>query len=190
MLSRTIKYTNFNGEEKELIAYFHLGKADLARIAANPQFLEDMNQAVANKDTKTMLAKIEELVRLSYGVRSADGERFVKSKEVQDAFIQSAAYEELLLDLLTGDGTSFNQFIKGVLPPKLMEQLTQQIKEGKVKDPFADLPNPESNKGVALEPTYEEQAAAQEALSDKASKIQALKDQIANLEGSDELPKL
>lgn len=157
MLTRTISYQNFNGEDKVLIAHFHLGKADITRIAADPTFLNEMNAAVANQDTKTMLAKIEELVRLSYGIRSEDGERFVKNKEVQDAFIQSAAYEEFIMDLVAGDGKSFNSFIQGVFPPKLMEMLAAKIKSGEVEDPFKNLPNPESNKG---EPATEETIAA------------------------------
>lgn len=160
MLKRTIKYTNFNDEEKVMEAYFHLGKADITRIAANPEFLRVMEKASSEKDTKTMLEKIEELVRLSYGVRSEDGERFVKTREVQDAFIQSAAYEEFLADLVTGDGTNFTKFLQGVFPPKLMEQLRQRVKDGEMKDPFAELENPVSNTGVPLEPTYAEQAEA------------------------------
>lgn len=161
MLAKTIKYTNFNNEDKVLIAHFHLGKADLLRIAANPRFLEEMNEASARQDTVVMLAKIEELVRLSYGIRTEDNDGFRKTKEIQDAFIQSAAYEEFIVDLLTNGPQNFANFIKGVFPPKLMTMLAQHVKEGKAVDPFKDFPDPESDKGTPAEPTYEEQAEVQ-----------------------------
>lgn len=157
MLTRTIHYTNFNDEPKNVVAHFHLGKADIARIAADPSFVQDMLKASREQDTKVMLEKIEHLVRLAYGIRSEDGERFIKNKEVQDAFIQSAAYEEFLLDLFQNEGANFNAFIQGVFPPKLMEQIMTRIKSGEVEDPFKNLPNPESNKG---EPATEQTIAA------------------------------
>lgn len=167
MLKKTIEYTNFNDEEKTMEAYFHLGKADIARISADPTVLEDMKRATETNNTKLMLACIERLVRLAYGVRSEDGERFVKTQEVQDAFIQSAAYEEFLADLLGGTGANFSKFMTAVFPEKMMKELTKTNEgaeafkmlkgEGsdeaqeRVKKFFAEPPNPESNKGTPAE---------------------------------------
>jgi hypothetical protein len=137
VLKQTIKYTNFFEEEKERDLYFHLGRSDIARIAANPKFLEEMNEAAAKQDTKAMLEKIEYLVRLSYGVRTDDGEGFVKNEEVQNAFIHSAAYDEFLTQILTSV-EGFTNFIKGVFPPKVMKEIQDLAKEGKINDPFAE----------------------------------------------------
>lgn len=151
MLKKTISYTNFNDEPKTLEAYFHLGKADIARVAADPKFLQEMNEASRNQDTKMMLAKIEHLVRLSYGIRSEDGERFIKTDEIQDAFIHSAAYEEFIVQILTSEN-GFTNFIKGVFNAKVMKEIQDLAAAGKVPNPFAEPPNPISDKGVPLEP--------------------------------------
>jgi len=150
MLKKVIKYTNFAGVEKTMEAYFHLGKPEIARIAADPAFLEEMNEAAAKQDKKVMLAKIEHFVRLAYGVRSEDGERFVKNDEVQDAFIQSAAYEEFLTELLTTE-TGFTEFIKGVLPAKAMKELQELIAKGEAPDPFKEPTEVQHSKAVLSE---------------------------------------
>lgn len=156
MIKKTVKYTNFDGVEKTRDVYFHLGKADMARIHANTAFLEEMQAAAERKDTKVLLEKIEYMVRLSYGVRSEDGERFVKTKEVQDDFIHSALYEEFIIQLLTEDN-GFPRFIKSVFPPKLIAEVQEMVRAGRIEDPFKEPANPKSNQG---EPAKEETIAA------------------------------
>lgn len=139
MLKRTIKFeSHFDGTEKTRVLYFHLGKMDLTRIAANPVFLQEMEEAARKGDKHVMLQKIEELVRMSYGVRKEGTDEFVKTKEVQDEFIASQAYEEFVFDLLTGTNENFMSFIQGIFPPKLMDQLRQRVSSGEIPDPFAE----------------------------------------------------
>lgn len=136
MLKKTITYTNFNEEEKTRELYFHLGKMDMARVHADPTFLQEMERAASENDKKTMLEKIEYIVRLAYGIRSEDGEKFIKTKEIQDEFIHSAAYEEFLIDLLVRG--NFFEFVKGVFPPKVMKEIQDLAVKGKIQDPFAE----------------------------------------------------
>lgn len=139
MLKRTITYTShFDETEKTRVLYFHLGKMDLTRIAANPAFLHEMEEAARKGDKRIMLQKIEELVRMSYGVRREGTDEFVKTPAVQDEFIASQAYEEFVFGLLTGTTENFMGFIQGIFPPKLMEQLRQRVASGEVPDPFAE----------------------------------------------------
>lgn len=139
MFKRTITYkSHFDGSEKTRVLYFHLGKMDLARIAANPVFLREMEEAAQKGDKAIMLKKIEELIRLSYGVRQEGTDEFIKTTAVQDEFIASQAYEEFVFDLLTGTTENFMTFIQGVFPPKLMEQLRQRVGAGEIPDPFAE----------------------------------------------------
>jgi hypothetical protein len=136
MLKKTITYTNFNEEEKTRELYFHLGKMDMARVHADPTFLQEMERAASENDKKTMLEKIEYIVRLAYGIRSEDGEKFIKTKEIQDEFIHSAVYEEFLIDLLVRG--NFFEFVKGVFPPKVMKEIQDLAAKGKIQDPFAE----------------------------------------------------
>lgn len=151
MFKRTITYKNhFDGSEKTRVLYFHLGKMDLARIAANPVFLREMEEAAQKGDKAIMLKKIEELIRLSYGVRQEGTDEFIKTTAVQDEFIASQAYEEFVFDLLTGTTENFMSFIQGVFPPKLMEQLRQRVSSGEVPDPFAEPTEVNKSTAAAL----------------------------------------
>lgn len=151
MFKRTITYkSHFDGSEKTRVLYFHLGKMDLARIAANPVFLREMEEAAQKGDKAIMLKKIEELIRLSYGVRQEGTDEFIKTTAVQDEFIASQAYEEFVFELLTGTNENFMTFIQGVFPPKLMEQLRQRVSSGEIPDPFAEPTEVNKSTAAAL----------------------------------------
>lgn len=137
MIKKIIKYTNFDGVEKTREVYFHLGKADMARVYADSDWLKELQDAAERRDTKVMLEKIEYMVRLSYGIRTEDGEGFKKTREIQDEFIHSAAYEEFIAQLLTEEN-GFPNFIKSVFPPKLIAEIQEMVKAGRVQDPFAE----------------------------------------------------
>lgn len=55
--------------------------------------------------------------RKSYGEKSPDGKRFVKSEELSTAFSQTEAYSQLYMELAT-DADKAAEFINGVIPNK------------------------------------------------------------------------
>ena len=66
---------------------------------------------------KEVAALFEQLIKMSYGEKSPDGKRFIKSEELTEAFCQTEAYTELLLELMGDDSaTAVAEFIKGVMP--------------------------------------------------------------------------
>ena len=52
---------------------------------------------------------------MAYGQKSADGRRFVKSEELTQEFLQTEAYSELFIKLLT-DENAASDFINGIIP--------------------------------------------------------------------------
>ena len=64
---------------------------------------------------------------MAYGEKSEDGERFVKSKELSDAFMQTEAYNQLFTSLLT-DANKASKFINSVFPKELVEEAMKQQK--------------------------------------------------------------
>ena len=102
--------------------------------------MEDLLQAIIDsKDNIRLFNLFKELIRRSYGVKSEDGRRFIKSKEISDAFIQTEAYTNLLIELM-GDNSAQNvaDFIKGVMPleglssaevDKAFEQAAKKVEE-------------------------------------------------------------
>ena len=112
MVKETITYTNFNDENVTDTFYFNLTTAEWLRIDASYQsfggikgFLE---AATKKQDKEGILKLFEKLLLTSYGERP-DGVKFVKSKELSDAFSYSEAYSELLMKFLqnTDEGIRF-----------------------------------------------------------------------------------
>lgn len=159
MFKTVVKYENFNGEEKERELYFHLSQDEIAELALDPKVLRDLAHAHQTDDRLGMLMAIRDLVKRAYGIRSEDGERFIKTPEQADLFLQSAVYEEFLGNIITTDG-GFDKFLEGVLPSKLLQKAKEKIASGEIStedalkgigvtDPFKEPENPISDKGVS-----------------------------------------
>ena len=55
------------------------------------------------------------IIRKAYGVKSPDGKRFIKSDELSDEFMQTEAYSDLFMTLIT-DAQAAADFVNGVMP--------------------------------------------------------------------------
>lgn len=123
MLKKTIKYVDYDGNEREEDFYFNISKAELAMMESSviggfKKYLEKITQA---QDNVSIMKTFKELVHMSYGEKSADGRRFVKSEELSTAFEQTEAYSELIVELLSDDGITAAKFVKGILPSDVVD---------------------------------------------------------------------
>jgi hypothetical protein len=129
MLKKTIKYTDFNGNEVTEDFYFNLTKAEVAEMELGASRLDaDGNikggmqdllaEIVASGSGQRIMDTFKEILARSYGMRSEDGKRFIKSKELFEEFTQSAAYSEFFMELIT-DADAASSFIKAVMPADL-----------------------------------------------------------------------
>ena len=59
----------------------------------------------------------KELILKSYGIKSPDGKRFMKSEEISKSFEETEAYSQLFLEL-SSDDTKGAEFINGITPNK------------------------------------------------------------------------
>lgn len=123
MIKRTITFTDYNGLERTEDFYFHLTKAELAKMEMSTSggYAEMITRIVAAKDAPAIMNVFEQLIHKSYGVKTPDGRGFVKRQEDLDAFIQTEAYSQLFMDLLT-DTDYATKFINGIIPADLSEQ--------------------------------------------------------------------
>lgn len=120
MIKKTINYKNdFTGNNEKGDFYFNLSKAEIVKLAAENQGLEEKIKNITETENVSELLKIfEEVVGLSYGIRKED--KFIKDPEETRAFLVSDAYSELFLSLMK-DSTAAAEFIKGILPKDLSE---------------------------------------------------------------------
>ncbi len=118
MLKKTITYTDYNGTERTEDFYFNLTKAEVMELELSTAggLSESINRMAQTLDQPAIMEMFKRIVLMSYGEKSLDGKRFVKSKELSEAFAQTEAYSELVMELLTGGEKVASDFINGVLP--------------------------------------------------------------------------
>ena len=120
MLKKTITYTDYDGLERTEEFRFNLTKAELMdmELTTVGTFSKLMQKIIDEKDMVRLAKYFKELILKSYGVKSDDGKRFIKSPELSEAFSQTEAYSELYLDLLS-DSEYAVKFIQQVMPKDL-----------------------------------------------------------------------
>lgn len=123
MLKKTITYTDYNGVERKEDFYFNLTKAELMEMEMSTTggLAEMIQKVVDSKDAPAIIRIFKDLVLKAYGEKSEDGKRFVKSKELSDAFSQTEAYSELFMELATNADAASN-FINGIVPVQVPAQ--------------------------------------------------------------------
>ena len=120
MLKKTITYTDYDGLERTEEFRFNLTKAELMdmELTTVGTFSKLMQKIIDEKDMVRLAKYFKELILKSYGVKSDDGKRFIKSPELSEAFSQTEAYSELYMELL-GNSEYAVKFIKEVMPKDL-----------------------------------------------------------------------
>jgi hypothetical protein len=127
VLKKTITYTDFSGEKVTEDFFFHLSKAELIEIQMNyPEggIGEAMQRALESNDTKKIFKEFKDLVLMSYGKKSLDGKRFVKTATNREEFESSEAYSELMMSFFVNADSAID-FFNGILPEGFVEQMAE-----------------------------------------------------------------
>lgn len=117
MLKKTIAYTDYNGVERKEDFYFNLSKAEVMEMEMSTTggLAETIQRVVELQDAPKIIAIFKDLVLKAYGVKSADGRRFIKSEELKTEFSQTEAYSILFMELAT-DADAAAKFVNGIVP--------------------------------------------------------------------------
>jgi len=130
MLSKTITYTDYNGVERTETFYFNLSKSELTRWAMSVEggLHERLQRIIDAKDNVAVMKEFDNIIAKSYGVKSDDGRRFEKSKKITEEFMQTPAYDQLYMDLITGGTDVMSAFINGIVPMDLVKEADAEHK--------------------------------------------------------------
>ncbi len=130
MLKKMIKYTDYNGVEREEPFYFNLSKADLVEMemSVDGGFAEFVTKVVQTKDQKELMRLFKSFILKAYGEKSDDGKHFRKSKEISEAFASTEAYSELFMELLS-DSDAAAKFINGLAPAGMSNMNAEDAKK-------------------------------------------------------------
>ena len=130
MLKKTITYTDYDGMERTEDFWFNLSKTELTKLDAELPggVLGVLRKIIDKKDRKALVDFIETLILRSYGEKTLDGKRFVKTPEMAEEFMQTPAYDELFMNILS-DTDSQTSFINGIIPQSMAKEIEQTDKK-------------------------------------------------------------
>jgi len=116
MIKKTIKYKDYNGNEREDVCMFNLDEAELMEmeLSTTGGLSATIEKIVQEQDTAKIIAMFKDIVLKSYGKISDDGRRFIKNDAVREEFQQSKAYSTLFMELAM-DADAATKFIEGVI---------------------------------------------------------------------------
>lgn len=128
MLKKTFKYTDYNGVEREEDCYFNLTRTELLQLdlTSEGSFQDIVNKIIQTQDKKALWYLFKEIVLTSYGEKSLDGKKFLKSRERSDEFACTPMFDELMVELCSSE-EAVNKFIDGIIPADVAEGTRQSV---------------------------------------------------------------
>lgn len=95
---------------------------------------QKLRMMIATSDNETIVKTFKDLILDSYGIKSEDGKRFIKSKELRDQFEQSEAYSEFFMSMLANEDDIQSKFINGVITGKAVPTMNEEEAIAKLKE--------------------------------------------------------
>lgn len=116
MLKKTIKYTDYDGNERTEDFFFNLSKAEVLELemGTNGGMTNLIKKIVAEQDMARITSIFKDIIMKAYGEKSLDGKYFDKSPELSARFSHTEAYSELFMELLDPDKCT--AFINAIIP--------------------------------------------------------------------------
>lgn len=117
MLKKTITYTDYDGNERTEDFYFNLTQAEVTEMEMSTEggLGKKLEKIIQELKREEIIVTFKDIIRRSYGEKSPDGRRFIKSKELSDAFEQTEAYSILFMELaMNADAAA--EFVNGIIP--------------------------------------------------------------------------
>lgn len=117
MFTDTRTYTDYDGNKRTEDFRFNLTKAEVLEMEMHQEggMEQHINRVIAAQDSKELIKIFKAIIDKSYGVKSEDGKRFIKSPEILAEFKSTEAYSDIFMELATDDKKAI-EFIEKVLP--------------------------------------------------------------------------
>lgn len=132
MFKITETYNDYNEVKRTEDFWFHLNKAELMEMELGTAggLGEAINKLVAAQDMPSIIKVFKDLVLKAYGVKSADGRRFMKEDEngrpYYKDFVDTEAYSQIFMRLST-DADAAAKFVNGIMPADLANEANKNL---------------------------------------------------------------
>lgn len=129
MIKKTVAYTNFNDEKVTRDLYFNLSKTEIVQyqIAGGDSMLDRLERMQEEQDKLKIYETLKLIIKSAYGERSEDGEYFNKSPEIGERFVHSAAFDELIYQMMLKP-EELVDFVFLLIPQEIRDRLEAEGK--------------------------------------------------------------
>ena len=129
MIKKTITYTDYDDVERTEDFYFHLNKGELLEweLSQDGGVENFVKKIISSQNRKQLVELWKWIILKSYGEKSDDGRRFIKSEELSKAFTETEAYSQLFVELSTNTEAA-TAFINGIVPGNLSAAMEDAAK--------------------------------------------------------------
>lgn len=128
MIKKDVTYENLDGVQVTKTFFFNLSKAELAEMALTSDggggLADEIRAIQETPDINLILKSFRNILSAAVGVRV--GDRFIKNDEVRSELMDTEAYGELFMELVT-DASKAVEFIKGVIPNNVKDIVNKKI---------------------------------------------------------------
>ena len=117
MLKERIKYKDYDGNEREEDLFFNLTKAEVLemQLEVSGGYSSYIQRIIEAQNVPALISLFKKLILKSYGVKSDDGRRFIKTEALTAEFTQTEAYSNFFTELAM-NADKAEKFVKGILP--------------------------------------------------------------------------
>lgn len=124
MFKETRTYEDYHGVTRTEDFYFNMSKAELAEmeLSVDGGMENLLKKIIDSQDNRKIIETFKLILLKSYGEKSDDGRRFVKSNEISKAFSETPVYSDMFIELAT-DEKYAARFIEGIIPKDMKSQL-------------------------------------------------------------------
>lgn len=131
MLVKRIKYTDYDGNEREEDFMFNLNQAEITSLMLTEgEYTLDkvVEKLYKERNGKKIMKTFADIIYAAYGEKSLDGRMFDKSEEVKKKFMQTEAYSVLFMELIS-DAHKAAEFINGIIPSDIANAISKIVEE-------------------------------------------------------------
>lgn len=130
MYKETITYTDYNDEERTEDFYFNLTETEISMLQLGTEggLREKLERIMKSNDKPEIIKFFKEMIDITYGEKTPDGRRFIKSPELSKAFSETEAYNIFFMKLATDSDTAIN-FLNGIIPKALRAEMPGDLRE-------------------------------------------------------------
>lgn len=128
MIKKTVTYTDFNGNQRTEDCYFHFSEPEILDMETSTEegyFTTTIREIIDAKDGLKLSVHMKDIMLKAYGIKSPDGKRFIKSKEISEEFAQTEAFSTIFMELITDDKAAAD-FVNVLVPKSFAKIVNEQ----------------------------------------------------------------